>query len=313
MTQHHWRAPAGVRTLGRVLRSEETLRTAGLRNEPSGGVPRSGETHDGLESQPIAAAMNSQAVAGTRLNFEAGAAHRPELSGDLFGGEPAPAPTSPTFEARAAIWRDQANGLISIAEAQRRSAAIGAAPARKAQPAIGRAPTPRPRHTRPAPNASRQYAPPLATTAARDDRLTPQAKALLQVIRARCGKGTQTTTTKGTLAAVLSRSTRSIARYLRDLEAYGYVSTSIRRTGRGFHVGLVVTVLEAALPFWSETKALGRWLAETAGSFMPFSAETPSDQGMTVLSPKNQRPKESSSTEKNWPWRRVAKRPFAPS
>lgn len=285
MTEYQWRAPVGVRALGRVPNSGETLRTAGLTNEPSGEASR---------------------------NSARWSVHHPEMDGDLFGGEPCPAPTSPTFEARAAIWRDQANGLISIAEAQRRSAAIGAAQTRATGSPVRSPALARPRHTRPAPNASRQYAPPMATTAARDDRLTPQAKALLQVIRARCGKSTQTTTTKGTLAAVLSRSTRSIARYLRDLEAYGYVSTSIRRTGRGFHVGLVVTVLEAALPFWRETKALGRWLAETAGAFMPFSAETPGLQGMTILSPKNQSPKDSPLTRKDWLLRKGERRPFAP-
>jgi len=171
----------------------------------------------------------------------------------------------------------------------------------------------RPRHSRPAPNVSRQYAPPMSTSAARDDRLTPQAKALLQVIRARCGKGTQTATTKGTLAAVLSRSTRSIARYLRDLEAHGYVRTSIKRTGRGFHVGLVVTVLEATLPFWSETKALGRWLAETAGSFTPFSTETSSIQGMTILTPKNQPIKDPLFKKANWLLKEMERQRPAPS
>jgi hypothetical protein len=285
MTGHQWRASAGARAHRRVRSFAETMRTAGLKNELDEGAP------------PISGEWG---------------AHCSDLSVDLFG-KPGPAPNSPTFEARAAIWRDQANGLISIAEAQKRSAAIGAPQARNST-SHAQSPAPaRPRHSRPAPNVSRQYAPPMSTTAARDDRLTPQAKALLQVIRARCGKGTQTTTTKGTLAAVLSRSTRSIARYLRDLEAHGYVTTSIRRTGRGFHVGLVVTVLEAVLPFWSETKALGRWLAETAGPFMPFATEPPAIQGMTFLTPKNQSTKDSPLHSKNWLSREVRQRPPAPS
>ena len=74
---------------------------------------------------------------------------------DLFAWTPENAATPhPNFTARAAIWRDQRAGLISIAEAQRRSAAIGAAPAQPAPHAQGtlgksRAPVARPRHERP--------------------------------------------------------------------------------------------------------------------------------------------------------------------
>lgn len=223
---------------------------------------------------------------------------RSAAAADLFAGvdnhgyqelEPHPA-----FTARAAIWRDQAAGLISIAEAQRRSAAIGTAPERKPASGGGKAPAPRPRHARPAPNGSRQYANHMATTAARDDRLTPNAKALLQVLRARCGHGRQTTTTKGTLAAVLSRSARTIRRYLGDLERWGYISTEIRRNGRGLHLGLVVTITELVLPFFAEPAGLRRWLGEVSTlATMPFAAVFPADHGVTLLPSKNESVKDS--------------------
>ena len=194
----------------------------------------------------------------------------------------------PMFEAKAEVWREFREGRISLAEAQRRSAKIGVLSDEQRQPirlmhgAPGkpRPPVARPREDRSEPNDSRQYTNPMATTAARDDRLTPQAKALLQIIRARAGKGTQTTTTKGTLAAILNRSTRSITRYLRDLERCGYLQTRIRADTRGFHLGLALTITEKVLPFFSEMKKLAKWLGESAGlkpvvPFMPFSTSTP--------------------------------------
>ncbi|MBB3952996.1 helix-turn-helix domain-containing protein [Aureimonas jatrophae] len=203
----------------------------------------------------------------------------------------------PDFAARAAIWRDQRAGLMSIAEAQRRSAAIGAMTA-KAQGADGgqgrggkaHPPAARPRHERPSPNDSRQYAQPMATTAARDDRLTPNAKAFLQVLRARCGKGRETSITKGTAGNIMARSTRTIRRYLVDLVRFGYVELEIRRSARGMHLGLTVKLTALVAPFYEEAKGLARWLAETpAAVFRPFEAVfDPKDKGVTLLSSKNQ-------------------------
>ncbi|MFY0736546.1 helix-turn-helix domain-containing protein [Aurantimonas sp. NFXS3] len=157
-----------------------------------------------------------------------------------------------------------------------------------------RKPTPRPRHDRPEPRGSRQYADTMSTTAARDDRLTPNAKALLQVIRARCGKGRETPTCKSTLASIMSRSRRTIARYLRDLERFGYINTEIRCTGRGLHTGLIITITDAVLAFFAETKGLARWLAETKGlDGLPFAAETPGIHRVTQLSPTNEVTKDS--------------------
>ena len=236
-------------------------------------------------------------------------------SDDLFTGvEPQQRP-HPNYLAKSAIWRDHSLGVISLAEAQRRSAALDEAQSTAVRhnygPGQPRPPVARPRSTRPAPGSSRQYSNPMATTAARDDRLTPQAKALLQVIRARAGKGIEAIATKVGLAGAISRSTRSIARYLRDLERCGYIQTEIRRDRRGYHLGLTIKITQKVLPFFAETKALARWLGETTGShgFMPFAPPTsaalssakPSGQGllskvkgMTLLSPKNQTPKDSS-------------------
>lgn len=213
---------------------------------------------------------------------------------DLFASVLPTGPDHPDFLARRAIWRDQAAGLISFAEATRRSENVGreqtARVERQAAPA-------RPRHTRPAPNESRQYAGDMATTAARDDRLTPNAKAFLQVLRARCGKGHETTITKGTAGNIMARSTRTIRRYLVDLVRFGYVQIAIRRNGRGMHLGLVVTITEKVRPFYEEAKGLAAWLAEAPKvAFRPFTGVVaPRNKGVTLLSSKNQ-PKEFSSS-----------------
>lgn len=210
---------------------------------------------------------------------------------DLFGGVlNFEAPPHPDFAARAAIWRDQREGLISIAEAQRRSAAVGQAVALvAARSDVVMRPSVRPRHSRSAPNESRQYSGDMATTAARDDRLTPNAKSFLQVIRARCGKSRVTEFAKATLAAVMSRSARTIRRYLLDLERFGYITTEIRRTGRGLHTGLVVTITEKVAPFYDELKGLAAWLAEEPKALASaFVGRVLGNHRVTKLTPKNQ-------------------------
>lgn len=198
-----------------------------------------------------------------------------------------PAAPHPDFVARAAIWRDQAAGLISVHEARRRSENVGREATAKAERKGG---APRPRHTRPAPNESRQYAQQMATTAARDDRLTPNAKAFLQVLRARCGKGRETTITKGTAGNIMARSPRTIRRYLVDLVRFGYVELTTRCNARGMHLGLTVKLTSRVMPFFEEARGLAKWLAETpAALFRPFEGVfDPGKQGVTSLSSKNQ-------------------------
>ena len=205
---------------------------------------------------------------------------------DLFAAT-APNAPHPDFAARAAIWRDHAAGLISICEARRRSAAVGD----PGRPVTRRAPpTHRPRHARPSPVESRQYSGDMATTAARDDRLTPNAKAFLQMLRARCGKGRETIITKGTAGNIMSRSTRTIRRYLVDLVRFGYIELETRRNGRGMHLGLTVRVTALVMPFYEEAKGLARWLAEKPhAAIVPFSGSVLSGrQGVTLLAPINQ-------------------------
>ncbi len=107
---------------------------------------------------------------------------------------------------------------------------------------------------REAPIPSDQYAPNMATTAARDERLTPNAKALLQIIHARCASEGITETTKATLANIMNRSTRTIQRYIADLVQFGYLTTHIKRNGRGLYVGLVMRVTERTKPFYADLK-----------------------------------------------------------
>lgn len=221
-----------------------------------------------------------------------GHCHDGNTLSDLFASlaEAASEP-HPDFLARAAIWRDHAAGLISRAEASRRSAGIGAPQPLVTQGMERRAPAAhRPRHARPSPAESRQYAQSMATTAARDDRLTPNAKAFLQVLRARCGKGRETSITKGTAGAIMARSARTIRRYLVDLVRHGYIELETRRNARGLHLGLTVRITEKVLPFFEEAKGLARWLAETPKAvFVPFSGSVFSGKvGVTLLAPKNQ-------------------------
>ena len=122
---------------------------------------------------------------------------------------------------------------------------------------------------RPEPRPSVQYAGHMATTAARDHRLTPQAKAVLQVIRARCGNGTHTATTKTTLAHIMGVCTRSIGRYLADLVRFGYIETRTRRGAGGLYVGLVATITEKVLPAFRKLPWLSGWLAQNAATSNP--------------------------------------------
>lgn len=115
---------------------------------------------------------------------------------------------------------------------------------------------------RPEPRASVQYAGHMATTAARDHRLTPQSKALLQVLRARCGNGIKTETCKTTLAHIMGVCTRSIGRYVAELIRFGYIETQARRGASGLYTGLVVSITEKVLPCFRKVPWLAGWLAQ---------------------------------------------------
>ena len=136
------------------------------------------------------------------------------------------------------------------------------------------------RHLRPAPRESRQWCRPMATTAARDDRLTPQAKALLQVLTARCGRHGWTETTKGTLGDVMSRHPRSIQRYVRELIRFGYIrARAVRSAVSGLYTGMRLWVTAHVLPYFS--KRMTADLRALAGA----AAGSRGNPGETVLSP----------------------------
>ena len=157
--------------------------------------------------------------------------------------------------------------------------------ARRARLFAGLSSTPGRWH-RPEPRPSVQYAGHMATTAARDHRLTPQSKALLMVLRARCGHGTATATCKTTLAHIMGVCTRSIGRYVRELVRFGYIETRIRHGATGLHVGLAVVITEKVLPCFRKAAWLAGWLAEN----LPATGANP---GRTELSYTNHSHKES--------------------
>ncbi|MGD9784660.1 MAG: helix-turn-helix domain-containing protein [Hyphomicrobiaceae bacterium] len=156
--------------------------------------------------------------------------------------------------------------------------------ARRARVFAGLASAPARWH-RPEPRPSVQYAGHMATTAARDHRLTPQSKALLTVLRARCGNGTATATCKTTLAHIMGVCTRSIGRYVRELVRFGYIETRIRRGTTGLHVGLAVVITEKVLPCFRKAAWLAGWLAAN----LPADGANP---GRTELSHTNHSLKE---------------------
>jgi len=140
---------------------------------------------------------------------------------------------------------------------------------------------------RPEPRPSIQYAGHMATTAARDRRLTPQSKALLTVLRARCGHGTATATCKTTLAHIMGVTTRSIGRYVAELIRFGYIDRRARRGSSGLDIGLLISITDKVLPCFRKLSWLSGWLAQN----LP---EHGGNSGRTELSYTNHIQKESS-------------------
>ncbi len=170
------------------------------------------------------------------------------------------------------FWRDQRAGLISIAEAQRRSAAIGGAgPYRLVRPqgagqGRGRAPPPvaRPRHERPRPTTA------VSTRAADgDDRrarrppdaerqgLSPGAAGALRPgpCPRRSPRAPPATSCRARRAP--SGATR------RPRVRFGYVELEILRNGGACISAFTVKLTALVAPFYEEARGLARWLAET--------------------------------------------------
>ena len=160
-------------------------------------------------------------------------------------------------------WQAVTDGLISWDQAEKDQARFEARSKRARDAKYNKAPAPS-RHERQPPCESKQFAKPMSTRAARDDRLTPQAKALLQVIVARTGKGRTTDTTKTTLGAIMNRCPRSIQRYIGELVKFGYIRTQIIKSrGSGLFVALRIWIMNSVLPFYVKENPLyepGSWL-----------------------------------------------------
>lgn len=148
-------------------------------------------------------------------------------------------------------WRDCALGWISDEEQLNDHADFESRRRRALDSKHNKASAPH-RHDRPGPRISKQYSKPMSTQAARDDRLTPQSKALLQVLVARTGRGQYTDTTKTTLGVIMNRCPRSIQRYVQELIKFGYIRTQTRKSRRtGFFIGLRVWIMNSVRPFYA--------------------------------------------------------------
>lgn len=155
-------------------------------------------------------------------------------------------------------WQQVARGAITWSQAERDQARHEARSARaKASSGNTRRD---PRAERSAPDDSRQWCREMATTAFRDDRLTPGAKALLAIIVAETGdyEASGRMLNKGYLARRIGRSTRTIQRYLAQLRRYGYIAAQVIATRAGWCIGQVIRALPLVRPFWHPHNARGR-------------------------------------------------------
>lgn len=150
----------------------------------------------------------------------------------------------------------------------------------------GQRAAPRARDSNPAPRQTRQYGRDYGTEHLRDSRLTPNARNLLGLIRARCGDGIQTAFTKGTMANCLGVSVRSIQRYMQELVRFGYVVADIRRGWGGLHIGLIVKITEKVRPFYARPEMRAEWLKEGMRKAVR-SIQMPAKRGRTRVSSKN--------------------------
>ena len=148
-------------------------------------------------------------------------------------------------------WQDVAAGKVTWqdAEQEHRDRQARRDRARAAQQQGKRARDPR--ANRPPPDDSRQYIQELDSTAMRDDRLTPQAKACLAIIVAEIGNQPSRLLSKSYLARRLSRSPRTVQRYLGQLRRYGYLAPAeLVRSRKGWIKGQRIRAMPRVRPFW---------------------------------------------------------------
>ncbi len=191
------------------------------------------------QAEAQAQALQEQLFAKTKLRSEINQSDKPSFY-------ERPAFNTPEY------WRDSCRGWISEDE-QRNDHADLETRRRRALDSKQNKARPPERHSRSAPRSTKQFAKAMSTEAARDDRLTPQSKALLQVIVARTGKGHSTDTTKTTLGIILNRCPRSVQRYVQELIKFGYIRTQTIKSRRtGFFVGIRIWIMNSVLPFFAK-------------------------------------------------------------
>lgn len=127
-----------------------------------------------------------------------------------------------------------------------------------------------PRESRPEPAPSRQYVQGLDTTAMRDDRLSMGAKACLAVIVAEIGNHASRVLSKGYLAKRLSRSARTVQRYLAQLRRHGYLAPlETIRSRAGWTTGQRVRVMPRVRPFWHRVRRAWERMKDFDGETKP--------------------------------------------
>jgi len=108
---------------------------------------------------------------------------------------------------------------------------------------------PLPRSKRPHPIQGSQYSREMSTEAARSQRLTPNAKALLQIIYAYSGKRGWWSVTKTFLALSMGVSSKSVQRYLSQLVEEGFLLSDIEQVEKtGMVKGLFIRLTEKVFP-----------------------------------------------------------------
>ena len=130
-------------------------------------------------------------------------------------------------------------GCVSCAEQRKRSLQKRALPAD--------------RKTAPPPRPSNGYAPELADALDRDMRLSDGARRCARVIATEVHRKHRHSRALGVtvtwLAKAMAKSRRSVQRYLRQLEAAGYIEVDVVPSERTrMCIGLIVTLLKSAIP-----------------------------------------------------------------
>jgi hypothetical protein len=108
-----------------------------------------------------------------------------------------------------------------------------------------------PRANRPAPRPSKQWCQAINTRVAADDRLSQGAKNCLVFIVSEIGNRGQRILCNSYLGYLMSRSPRTVQRYIAQLKKYGYIKAVELHCQRGMTTGREISVVASAVrPFW---------------------------------------------------------------